>query len=275
MRTPENVLKIGVLNLMHDKLDTRRRFERVLKNSAQPVELTFFYPKDHYQDRPVPAQVAQIARPLELAEVEKLDAFIVTGAPIEKLDFAEITYINELQELFNCLAQNKIEQLYVCWGAMAAVNYFYGVDKYLLSQKLFGIYPQEVLRDSKLLAQVAPGFLAPHARYADIDLTQAKQVPELEITAVSQNGEAFLLEAPTRHQTFLFSHLEYGRDALQKEYARELAADPSAKDSLARPKNYYVDGRPQFLWETLQKQFFANWLHQVARTRKAKELIKN
>lgn len=85
MRTPENVLKIGVLNLMHDKLDTKRRFERVLKNSAQPVELTFFYPKDHYQDRPVPAQVAQIARPLELAEVEKLDAFIVTGAPIEKL----------------------------------------------------------------------------------------------------------------------------------------------------------------------------------------------
>ena len=275
MRTPENVLKIGVLNLMHDKLDTKRRFERVLKNSAQPVELTFFYPKDHYQDRPVPAQVAQIARPLELAEVEKLDAFIVTGAPIEKLAFAEITYINELQELFNCLAQNKLEQLYVCWGAMAAVNYFYGVDKRLLPQKLFGIYPQEVLRDSNLLTQVTPGFLAPHARYADIDLTQAKQVPELEFTAIAQTGVAFLLEAPTRHQTFLFSHLEYGRDALQKEYARELAADPSAKDSLARPQNYYIDGRPQFLWETLQKQFFANWLHQVAKTRQAKELIKN
>ncbi len=199
----------------------------------------------------------------------------MTGAPIEKLAFAEITYINELQELFNCLAQNKLEQLYVCWGAMAAVNYFYGVDKYLLPQKLFGIYPQEVLRDSNLLTQVTPGFLAPHARYADIDLIQAKQVPELEITAISQTGEAFLLEAPTRHQTFLFSHLEYGGDALQKEYARELAADPSAKDSLARPQNYYIDGRPQFLWETLQKQFFANWLHQVAKTRQAKELIKN
>lgn len=126
MRTPENVLKIGVLNLMHDKLDTKRRFERVLNSTTYPVELTFFYPKEHYQDRPVPAQVTRIARPLELDEVKQLDAFIVTGAPIEKLDFAEITYINELQELFDCLAQNKIEQLYVCWAPWLQSTTFMG-----------------------------------------------------------------------------------------------------------------------------------------------------
>lgn len=126
MRTPENVLRIGVLNLMHDKLDTKRRFENVLQSDKYQVELTFFYPKDHYQNRVVPKEVAQISRPLDLELVKQMDAFIVTGAPIEKLSFTEITYINELQELFECLERNQLEQLYVCWGAMAAADYFYG-----------------------------------------------------------------------------------------------------------------------------------------------------
>ncbi|WP_025087248.1 homoserine O-acetyltransferase/O-succinyltransferase family protein [Ligilactobacillus apodemi] len=276
MRTPENVLRIGVLNLMHDKLDTKRRFENVLQSDKYQVELTFFYPKDHYQNRVVPKEVAQISRPLDLELVKQMDAFIVTGAPIEKLSFTEITYINELQELFECLERNQLEQLYVCWGAMAAADYFYGVGKKLLPQKIFGIYPQKILRQTPLLKGILSGFLAPHARYADIDLAQVQNVPELKLDAISANGEAFLLEAPAKHQAFLFSHLEYGRQALKKEYEREVdAASVDQKSQVARPENYYVADEPQFSWYLIQKIFFKNWLQQIACNQKERELIKN
>ena len=142
MRKKDDVLEIGVLNLMHDKEDTKRRFERVLTREDCRVNLTWFYPVMHYQDREVPENVRQMSQPLDLNKVKELDAFIVTGAPLEKLDFDDVTYISELQELFDCLSTEGIEQLYVCWGAMVAANYFYGVDKYLLNQKLFGVYSQ-------------------------------------------------------------------------------------------------------------------------------------
>lgn len=275
MRQPADILRIGVLNLMHDKLDTRTRFLRVLEGQEANVEVTFYYPKDHYKGRLVPREVAKYARPLELAEVKTLDGFIVTGAPLEKLDFDEITYIDELQELFLCLEKYQIEQLYVCWGAMAALNYFYGIEKYLLAQKIFGIYPQTLLAPSKLLAGLEEGFLAPHARYADVDLAQVKQRPELTISANSLKGHAFLIEAKKAHQTFLFSHLEYGRQALAKEYQREVAAYPDQKDVLARPKHYYAGEKPQFSWVKAQQLFFKNWLILVATNKQAKNVIKN
>lgn len=280
MRTPDNVLKIGILNLMHDKKDTKSRFEKVLQSDKYQVETTFYYPKDHYKSRPVPEDVKEMSRPLDLDEIKHLDGFIITGAPLEKLDFTEITYINELQELFECLEKNKLEQLYICWGAMAAANYFYDIDKVQLPQKIFGLYPQEILNDSKMLRGMRPGFLAPHARYADIDLAQVAKEPELKVSAQAKSGEAFLIEAPNRYQTFLFSHLEYGRNALKKEYVRELAVTkPKDVAALATPQNYYQNGEPQFLWDSIQKHFFANWLDQVHNRRKArskaKKLVKN
>lgn len=109
---------------MHDKEDTKRRFERVLTREDCRVNLTWFYPVMHYQDREVPENVRRMSQPLDLNKVKELDAFIVTGAPLEKLDFDDVTYISELQELFDCLSTEGIEQLYVCWGAMVAANYF-------------------------------------------------------------------------------------------------------------------------------------------------------
>lgn len=273
MRQPADVLRIGILNLMHDKLDTRARFLRVLEGQGINVEVTFYYPKDHYKERPVPPEVAKYARPLDLTEVKKLDGFIVTGAPLERLSFDEITYIDELQGLFLCLEKYQIEQLYVCWGAMAALNYFYGIEKYLLAQKVFGVYPQEILAPSKLLHGLKDGFLAPHARYADIDLAQVRQRPELQISANSLTGHAFLIEAQKAHQTFLFSHLEYGRQALEKEYQREVAAYPEQKAYLARPT--YASQALRFSWAKAQQLFFKNWLTLIATRKKAKNVIKN
>lgn len=266
----QDALKIGILNLMHDKVDTQKRFTHVLQQTGKQVELTYFYPVDHYQDKPVPELVSAISEPLDLKRVARLDAFIVTGAPIEQIDFNEVTYIAELQALFDCLNTNHIEQLYVCWGAMAAANYFYGIDKYLLKNKLFGIYPQLILEENPLLAGLDQGFLAPHARYAELDLQQV-QTSTLHVLATTVQNELFLAENQKQHQTYLFSHLEYEKEALLKEYQRELAANPKKMNQLAKPQNYFKDERamqqPLFSWQQAQECFFANWMQTVCKSK--------
>lgn len=269
-------IHIGILNLMHDKVDTQRRFQHVLTQSAFPVELTFLYPQQHYQGRPVPELVQRISQPLVLDELDQFDAFIITGAPIEQLPFDKITYIDEIHQLIDRLNELDIPQLYICWGAMAAANYLYGIDKYQLPSKLFGIYSNHLLQASPLLAGLPDGFLAPHARYAEFDHQQVFDHPELVLEAVTPGGNLFSFRARHHPQYFLFSHLEYGREALTKEYRREKNAYPDRE--YAKPQNYYLDPihmrGPQFKWQPAQHIFFDNWLHLVAHRIQAQNLVK-
>lgn len=260
-------LNIGILNLMHDKVDTQKRFSHVLTQTDLPVAITYFYPVTHYRGRPVPKTVAQISQPLDLSLIPQFDGFIVTGAPLEKLPFTAVTYHQELAQLFDCLRAQQLEQLYVCWGAMAALNHFYGIEKQLLPRKLFGTYPQKILQAAPLLHGLQNGFLAPHARYAEMNAEQINANPALALTAVSTTDALFLVENHAAHQHFVFSHLEYGQQALQKEYQRELAAAPQQKATLAKPQHYFKNDAamtdPVFAWQATQQHFFKNWLHIV------------
>lgn len=256
-------VKIGILNIMHDKVDTQKRFRHVLADA----DLTFFYSKTHYQKRQLPAAFAKIAEPLDLVKVGTMDAFIITGAPIEQIPFDQVDYWDELRQLFAFLDEKQIPQLYVCWGAMAALNYFYGIGKDALAGKLFGIYRQQILQPTPLLAGLASGFKAPHARYAEMSHQDLAKQPELTVNAISETGNLCLVTAKTRPQVFLFSHLEYGPSAFIKEYDRELAARGGDDRGLSKPQQYFADEKhmadPQFTWEETQKHFFANWLASI------------
>lgn len=269
-------LQIGILNLMHDKLDTQRRFQRVLSQSKHNVNITFFYPRTHYFNRPVPPLVREISVPLDLSNITKLDAFIITGAPIEKLAFDDITYIKEIHQLIDQLTAADIPQLYVCWGAMAAANYLYGIEKHCLPEKIFGIFHNRLVSRSKLLAGLPDGFLAPHARYAELDFQQVKANSNLIIEATTIDNDLFSFRARNAKQYFLFSHLEYGRMALLKEYQRERNAHPGHE--YIKPQNYFRDPlhlrEPEFKWQTAQQVFFANWLNIVYHNAKVQKLIK-
>lgn len=262
-----STLKIGILNIMHDKLRTRRRFEEIFAQSPFEVELTFFYPKTHYRNRSVPFEVAAIAEPLDLERVKEFDGFIITGSPIERFDFEEVTYIDEIRCLLAELDCNHVQQLYLCWGAMAAMNYFYGTKKKNLPEKIFGVFPHQINYQNGLLAGINSGFLAPHARYEEMDKTQIEKNPDLRINAEDENGNLFLVTAPKNpERVFLFSHLEYDQPALLEEYQRETAAHP--ENTYKKPENYFLDEKnmqePQFKWEKIQKLFFFNWLNQVS-----------
>ncbi|GAJ26423.1 homoserine O-succinyltransferase [Liquorilactobacillus sucicola DSM 21376 = JCM 15457] len=267
MKKQEKV-KIGILNLMHNKKESQQQFAKVLTDGAEPVELTFYYPATHYNERPVPAELRRIAKPLDLEEVKHLDAFIISGAPIEKLAFEEVRYIAEVKALLDVLAENDIEQLYVCWGAMAALNYFYGIQKRILPAKVFGVYPNAIQSESNLLFGMPAGFPAPHARYAEMDHKQIAEHDDLALLSSDMKGHLTLVEAAAAKQTFLFSHLEYDKDALLKEYQREAAAYPEAKQKPARPEYYFKYPEkleePVFSWKKTQRRFYSNWLKQVS-----------
>lgn len=274
MKTP--TLKIGILNIMHDKLRTRQRFEKIFDQAPFDVDLHFFYPKMHYQNRPVPPEVAAIAEPLDLDRVKDFDGFIITGSPIERFDFNEVTYIDEIRCLLSELDRNHVQQLYLCWGAMAAMNYFYGTEKRNLPEKIFGVFPHQINSQNDLLTGINSGFLAPHARYEEMDKAQIEQDPDLRIDAEDENGNLFLVTAPKNpERVFLFSHLEYDRPALLEEYQREKAAHP--ENEYKKPENYFLDEKnmqdPQFKWEKVQKQFFFNWLNQVSNSTLEPDLV--
>ncbi|MBB1122476.1 homoserine O-acetyltransferase/O-succinyltransferase family protein [Limosilactobacillus albertensis] len=269
-------LKIGILNLMHDKEDTQQRFTKVLSAGSYRVNIQYFYPQNHYTSRPVPKLVQQISQPLDLGQAAAMDAFIITGAPIEQLPFEKITYLDEVHQLIDCLVANNIPQLYICWGAMAAANYLYGISKMPLPEKIFGVFHNYIQHEDPLLTGLDDGFLAPHARYAEMDINKIAHDPRLIINATTKDNRLFSFRARDKHQYFLFSHLEYGQDALLKEYLRERNTHPGIE--YIKPQNYFRDPLhmkdPQFSWQRTQRVFFDNWLQTVANDAKTKQLVK-
>lgn len=256
-----NKVKIGVLNLMHDKIDTQRRFLKVLPDA----DLTFFYPRMHYRNRLVPIEVAMISEPLDINRVGEFDGFIITGAPIDQIDFQDVTYIEEIRCLLQALADHKVQQLYFCWGAMAAMNYFYDIQKRILSEKIFGIFPHLITESNPLLNGLSQGFIAPHARYAEMDKKQIMQDKRLIINAVDDKGHLFMVSDKDKpERNFIFSHIEYGRDGLRDEYHREIAAHPER--NYKKPENYSMTA-PSFQWQDNQRIFFNNWLKQVEKSK--------
>ena len=253
-------IKIGILNLMQNKLETMDNFQTAL---GQDVELKFYYSATRYVDRVLDPRITDNMQPLDLDNIKDLDGFIITGSPVEKLDFPQVSYFDEVNDLIDLLDQTNIPQLYVCWGAMAALNRLYNIDKKILPHKAFGVFQNQILSDSPLLKNVSDNFPAPHARYAEMNHEQIHQDPSLNIESISENGLLTLVEAEKKHQTFLFSHLEYQRDGLDKEYHRELNS-PKVKNALPAV-NYYspLDHKPMFAWKETQANFYNNWLQSV------------
>jgi len=256
-------IKIGILNLMQNKIETMHNFQKVLVSDTDNIELIFYYSATRYVGRKLDPRITENMRPLDLTEVQSLDGFIITGSPVEKLDFPQVSYFDEINALIDQLDQQNIPQLYVCWGAMAALNRLYNIDKKILPHKVFGIFQNQILTETNLLDNISDNFPAPHARYAEMDHGQMSADNRLKIEAVSEHGLLTLAEAVTKNQTFIFSHLEYQRDSLDDEYHREMAS-PKVKHAFPA-FNYYspLDKRPMFAWKQTQYNFYNNWLKTV------------
>lgn len=262
----ESKLRIGILNIMHDKEDTQKRYDQALKTLPLDVDVEYFYPASRYPKDSVPDEIAKISSPLNLKEVRNFDGFIITGFAAETIPFENITFIDEIKKLIDELNRNNVEQLYFCWGAMIALNYLYGIEKHPMPEKLFGVYKNRITHHTNLLNGFNHEFFAPHARYTEMDYDQVKQNPALEINAETLDKQLFLVSSIEHpEQNFLFSHMEYGQDALDKEYQREVAAHPEKE--YKRPENTEIN------WDQNQRRFFFNWLEQVSSHKIEKSLL--
>lgn len=255
-------LQILLLNLMPTKIDTETQLCRLLGNTPLQVELTLLHTSTHVSRNTPEAHLLSFYRTFDEVLGHNFDGLIITGAPVERLPFEEVEYWEELCSIMEWSKTHVYSTLHICWGAQAGLYYHYGIDKYLLPQKLTGVYPHTVeYKRSILFRGFDDVFYVPHSRHTDIDRAAIEGVSDLRILASSEEAGVFAVTAHHGRQIFLTGHAEYDPDTLLREYQRDRALSPDTPI----PAHYFPadDPRltPQVTWRSAANLLFSNWLN--------------
>ncbi|HHU71391.1 MAG TPA: homoserine O-succinyltransferase [Clostridiales bacterium] len=255
-------LKIAILNLMPLKEDTEVQLLRSLSNTPLQVDITFLTTKSYVGKHTPKSHLDQFYHTYEDIKNKKFDGLIITGAPVELLEFHEVDYWEELCHIMEWSKTHVTSTLHICWGAQAGLYYHYGIDKKTLDAKLFGIYEHKVMHKSTPFVRGFDDvFYAPHSRYTTVDREDILKHEELTILAESDEAGVFIVIAEDGKQMFVMGHPEYDRVTLDKEYKRDVDKGISIKV----PKNYYPDdtpdNRPVLLWRAHANIMYSNWLN--------------
>ncbi len=256
-------IKVAVLNLMPLKIDTEADMLRIMSNSPLYIHLDFIYLESHTPKNTPIEHIHKYYKPFSAIKNDKYDGFIVTGAPVELYPFEEVNYWNELESVFDWAHKNVTSSLYICWGAQAALHHFYGVPKYELKQKLFGVYPHIASNTSfPLFRGFDDLFYVPHSRHTTICREDVLKHPELTILCETDETGIYLIADSSRNDFFITGHSEYAPNALHKEYMRDMK---KGLNNVEVPYNYYPDDDPKkepiVLWRSHSSLLFTNWLH--------------
>lgn len=270
---PIQTLEIGIVNLMPNRQETEEQFISLLSQNEQNVALSFFYPETHQFRYSSAAAVKSHYETLTNGLKQKMDGWIVTGAPVEKLPFEMVDYWHELQAVITSFSEQKVPVIYECWAAQAALYQQYGFQKALRARKLSGVFAADtILSKSHLIYGFGAGglFRMPQSRYTDLVLPQSGLPSELEVIASAPEVGPMVLTDSLTNAVFVTGHPEYTQYTLDREYQRDyqrgLVVDP--------PHNYYLnDSKEQvnYSWLTTSRQFYRNWVGQVMQ----KKVVKN
>lgn len=257
-------LKILILNLMPTKISTETQLLRMLGNSPLQVDISFMHTKSHHSKNTSVSHIKTFYGIFDDFKHQKFDGMIITGAPVETLDFEEVDYWDELCEIMEWTKTNVTSTFHICWGAQAALYYHYGIPKYPLKKKLFGVYKHKVVPEKKhkiLLRGFDDEFYVPQSRHTEFYEADIKKVPELEILAKSDEAGVYIVTAKSERQFFISGHSEYDADTLAKEYFR----DKDKGLDIDVPKNYFPDDDPsrppKMLWRAHANLLYSNWLN--------------
>ncbi|MCR5785625.1 MAG: homoserine O-succinyltransferase [Eubacterium sp.] len=257
-------IQIGILNLMPVKEDTELQLLRALSNTPLQIDVSFLTLTTHESKNTPLAHLNKFYTtvPEIIASGVKLDGLIVTGAPLEKMDYDKVDFWDELVRIFDWADHNVTSVLCVCWGALAGLYHYYGVPKYPLEKKLSGIYSHRVLeRKKELVRGFDDVFYAPHSRFSEVRREDIEKVPSLCIVAESKEAGVYLVIDEERSNIFIMGHPEYDRMTLDGEYKRDAGKglDPDV------PSNYYEDDnpeiRPDLTWRANGTLLYTNWLN--------------
>ncbi|GIV63868.1 MAG: homoserine O-succinyltransferase [Bellilinea sp.] len=255
-------LRIAILNLMPTKIATETQLLRLLGNTPLQVEIALMRTASHHSKNTPEDHLLTFYRTFDEMKHEKYDGFIVTGAPVEHLPFEEVDYWRELQEIIEWSRQNVFSTFFICWGAQAALYHQYGIPKYPLPQKMFGVFEHTfVRRNVPLLRGFDDVFFAPHSRHTEIRREDILQVPELEILSESPRAGVYIVIRRDGRQIFVTGHSEYDPLTLKYEYDRDVALGLP----IQVPENYYPHDDPTcppiVRWRAHSSLLFANWLN--------------
>ncbi|MGN6713785.1 homoserine O-acetyltransferase MetA [Anaerocolumna jejuensis] len=255
-------LRIAILNLMPLKEDTEVQLLRSLSNTPLQVDVTLLSTATYIGKNTASNHLDQFYLTFDEVKHLKYDGLIITGAPVEQMDFEEVTYWDELKAIMEWTKTNVTSTFHICWGAQAGLYYHYGIPKINLENKLFGVYEHHVLnRKIPLVRGFDDVFYAPHSRYTTVSKEEVLKRKELTILAESKEAGVFIAIAGDGKQIFVTGHPEYDRITLDREYKRDV--DKGIEIEL--PQNYYPDGltyvRPELTWRAHANTLYTNWLN--------------
>ncbi len=255
-------LHVLILNLMPTKIVTETQIARVIGNTPLQVELELMYTKSYDSKNTSKEHLISFYKTFDEVKDKKYDGLIITGAPVEHLEFEQVEYWDELCEIMEWSKTNVYSTFHICWGAQAALYYHYGIKKYPLEKKLFGVFPHHIDHaHSMLLRGFDDVFMVPHSRHTTVRREDIEVVPELKILASSDEAGVYAIKTDGGRQFFITGHSEYDADTLEKEYLRDKAQGLP----IEIPKNYYPNDddtkRPVVTWRSHANLLYFNWLN--------------
>ena len=255
-------LQILLLNLMPTKIDTETQLSRLLSNTPLQVELYLMHTATHKSQNVSEEHLTSFYRTFSEYKDEYFDGMVITGAPVEKLEFEDVDYWEELCEIMEWSKSHVHSTFHICWGAQAGLYYHYGVQKHMLDKKMFGIFPHKAdYVRSILLRGFDDVFPVPHSRHTTVLREDIEKVPELKILASSEEAGVYAISSKNGRQIFITGHSEYDAGTLAKEYFR----DVNLGKDIAVPENYFPgddpDQMPLVKWRSCAHLLYTNWLN--------------
>ena len=255
-------LRVAVLNLMPTKIVTETQLARLLGNTPLQVEFELLNTSSHKAKNTDESHMLAFYKTFDDVKECKFDGLIITGAPVEQMEFEQVEYWDELCAVMEWSKTNVHSTFHICWGAQAGLYYHYGIKKYPLEKKLFGVFPHTVeRRSSMLLRGFDDEFMVPHSRHTTVRREDIEAVPELKILASSPEAGVYAISTEGGRQIFITGHSEYDRDTLKNEYLR----DKNAGLPIDVPKNYFPNDddtlEPRVTWRGHANLIYSNWLN--------------
>lgn len=255
-------MKIGLFNIMPVKVTTETHLLRLLSNTPLQIELDLLHPRTHDSKNTSTDHLQQFYKTFDQIKHQKYDGFIITGAPVEHLEFEDVNYWDELKEILDWCDTNVTSTLLICWASQAGLYHYYGVPKYHLPAKMFGVFDHTV--NNKTLPIVRgfdDVFPAPHSRHTEVKRSDIEKIDALEIISESEEAGIYMVGSKDGKKIFVTGHSEYDPDTLKNEYVRDI----NKGLDIAVPKNYFPKDdptkEPLVTWRSHANLLFTNWLN--------------
>jgi homoserine O-succinyltransferase len=255
-------LQILIFNLMPVKITTETQILRLLSNTPLQVEITLIYTRMHLSKNTPWEHLNAFYKTFDDVSTHKYDGMIITGAPIEHLEFEEVDYWDEMVKIMKWADSHVTSTMFICWASQAGLYYHYGIPKYMMKEKMFGVFNHRIYNRTNLLTRgFDDEFLAPHSRYTEVRRKDIEKIKELEILADSEEAGIYLVASKDLKRIFVTGHSEYDPLTLKSEYERDISKGLDIK----LPKNYFMDDdptqAPMVRWRSHASLLFSNWLN--------------